>query len=374
MTDVIDEIEVVLPKLGESIHDAIVVKWLKKEGDLVTLDEPLLEVSTDKVASEIPSPVAGVLGKICVHETQKCAVGERLCLIKESAQESKKQEAVRVTPVVKKMCEQAGLDIQTLSQVIKTENNGRITKRDVEEYLNNREGREGETREPMSPLRLQIAENMIESTKIPQGYLLMQIDVTDILHKIEEKRKPFWEKTKYKLTLTPCLAKAIVQAIKHVPVMNAKYEQNAIVQREHVNLGIAVSSNHELYVPALHKAETLSLEEITIAMQKIVEKVKEKTLNTEDMQGTTITLTNFGIFGIEMGIPLVQKDQSAIIATGAIVPKLSLIDQNVQERQCMTITLSFDHRIMDGLEGCQFLQQVKKWLEKEFEKDAFFID
>jgi len=383
-----EDIIIKLPKLGESILNATVVQWFKKVGDVVEKDEPLLEVSTDKVNSEIPSPVSGVLKEILAKNDEELEVGGLLGVISSAggAKEISKTEVVIkeqaatstemsgfYSPSVMRAAQERGISFQELSKVKGTGEGGRVTKKDVEMFVESTQKkecafvppREGIERVKMNPLRKAIAENMVRSFyEAPHATLITEVDVTAPLKYIAKEKESFFAKTGTKLTITGLIAQAITKALKDYPLLNSSLEQDTIVIKKHVNLGIAVSIEQGVMVPVIRHCDSLSLEEIAKAISELSIKARSQKLTHDEVKDGTITLTNFGMTGVQIGIPIIRFPEVAIVGLGAIQRKIiPLEDDSLAIRSMMHISLTFDHRVLDGIYGCDFLTSLKKHIE-----------
>ena len=385
------EQNIILPKLGESIFSATVVQWIKQEGDRVQLDEPLLEVSTDKVNSEIPSPFAGVLKKICAYDGQELQVGEILAVIEIEEKEEEKEAEEKLSqektftekssslakeeflsPAVLRFAKERGISLEDIKNMQGSGENGRITKKDLQTYLQQKESKviekkEGEERLPMTLMRKAIAENMIKSFySAPHASLMTDIDVTSLLSLIEKEKKPFLKIHGIKLTITSFIARAIAYSMRSYPFLNASIEKDIIIMKKSVNLGVAVNIREGLMVPVIKNCEKLSLLSIAKEVMRFAEKAKANTLSVDEVKDGTVTMSNFGMTGIQMGIPIIRYPEVAIIAAGAIVKKVVPIENNqIGIRKIITVTLTFDHRVVDGMYGCGFLKEMKTYLEEK---------
>jgi len=378
--------EVKLPKLGESILSAKIVQWFKQEGESVELDEPLLEVSTDKVNSEIPAPAAGVITKILAQVDEELDVGATLCLIGEESESTpaaaeKTVETPKVqdpdsegilTPVVLRIASQKGLSIDELKKIPGTGSGGRITKRDLEAYLAKKPEAKpaaaaGDDIEhiKMSTMRKAIAESMVRSFyQAPHATLVAEIDVTKVQKHIKSVKESFLNAHGYKLTVTSFIAQAISAALHEYPLLNSSLSDDTIVLKRTVNLGIAVSVENGIMVPVIKGCHRMSLPEIAKEVALLSEKARTESLKPTDVQGSTITMTNFGMSGISMGIPIIHYPEVSIVGIGAISRKVvALDDETMAIRSMMNVSLTFDHRVIDGMYGCGFLKALKDHLE-----------
>lgn len=382
-------VEIKLPKLGESIVSATVVKWLKEEGDQVSQDEPILEVSTDKVNSEIPAPQAGVLTEILVEENQEIDVGAplaKLLIEKTTTSEDAPMQARKtvannqeekkdfLSPAVLQMARREGVSLDALTQIKGTGSGGRITKKDVESYLKGDEqpstcplaNDSSIEKLPMSGLRKAIAANMVKSFyEAPHASLVTEADVTDVMAYIKTQKEDFKSKYGVKLTITSYIVQAITEAIKNYPMVNASVEKDTILMKRFVNMGVAVSVENGVMVPVIRNSQNKDIPQIAKEINRLSEKARSNQLNQEDISAGSITMTNFGMSGMHMGIPIIRHPEVAIIGIGSIHRKvMPLEDDTIAIRQMVYLTLTFDHRIIDGIYGANFLAQVRTNLEK----------
>jgi 2-oxoglutarate dehydrogenase E2 component (dihydrolipoamide succinyltransferase) len=385
-----DPIKITLPKLGESIVSATVVQWFKKVGDLVSLDEPLLEVSTDKVNSEIPSPVAGVLQEICALPDQEVQVGEILALIS-SGQNSSKPIDVQKTissapaaassdregflsPAVMRALKEKGISLSEVDRIPHTGEGGRLTKKDVEDYASAPQIPKkahcllsaGTERVKMTAMRKAIADNMVKSFyEAPHASLITEVDVTQILRFIQEHKQSFLQKTGAKLTITAFVARAMARALQKFPLLNSSLDGDTIVMKNFVNLGIAVSVDQGVMVPVIKNCQQKDLAEIAKQIGVLAEKTRSHALAPDDIKEGSITMTNFGMTGTMIGIPIIRYPEVAIVGLGAITKKVAAMpDDSIAIRSVMMVSLTFDHRVLDGIYGCSFLNELKKLLEE----------
>lgn len=385
------EVKIALPKLGESILSATVIQWFKKVGDTIHEDEPLLEVTTDKVNSEIPSTVSGVLKEIIAKPDQEIQVGEVLAIIStdyipnaepNEAPSNKlniehvenKSMSTYFSPAVVRLAIEKGMDMEQLSKIPGTGDGGRVSKRDLETYLSERKGVSKEKKQEeginiekvkMSTMRKAIAENMVKSFyEAPHATLVTEVNVTDIVKYIAKVKQTFLQEHGYKLTVTSFIAKAIAEAVKEFPLINSSLDQDTIVVKRFVNLGIAVSVDQGIMVPVIKNCQSLSIEGLAKALSQVSHKARHAELKIEDTREGTITMTNFGMSGTLMGIPIIRYPEVAIIGIGAISKKVVVLDDDsFGIRSMLYISLTFDHRVIDGMYGCDFLNSLKKHLE-----------
>ncbi len=369
-----DEIKITLPKLGESIVSATVVQWFKKPGDRVELDEPLLEVSTDKVNSEIPSPTAGFLKEIVVPPSMELQVGEVLAILsaaKPAATAPVAPQEDFLSPSVMRLLNERGISLSDIGKIPRSGEGARLTKKDVENYQVSKapcplQRERGDTeRVQMSSLRKAIADNMVRSFyEAPHASLVTEVDVTDLVKMIQEQKHSFLQKHGTKLTITSFVARAIARSIAAFPLINASLEGETIVMKRYINLGIAVSVDQGVMVPVIRGCQNLSLVEISKQIGELAEKARTHRLAPTEVQEGSITMTNFGMTGTMIGIPIIRYPEVAIVGLGAITKKVAAMpDDSIAIRSVMMVSLTFDHRVLDGLYGCGFLSELKKNLE-----------
>lgn len=392
-----EDIRVTLPKLGESILNATVVQWFKKVGDTIKKDEPLLEVSTDKVNSEIPSPVSGVLREICAKPEQDLTVGDLLALIatSDTASVAPKSAAIQeaqaatsssemqgyYSPAILRLAREQGIDLVQLERIQGTGGGGRITKKDLEDYISRgkapcplsmgppRAASADVERVKMSAMRKAIADNMVRSFyEAPHASLICEVDVTGPLKYLEKERDNMMAKHGVKLTITSFVARAITKALQEFPFLNSSLEGDTIVVKRFVNLGVAVSVEQGIMVPVIKHCQMLNLVEIARALTTLSQKARQGSLSPDDVKEGTITMTNFGMSGVQIGIPIIRYPEVAIVGVGAIQKRVVPLEDDVLAiRSTLHISLTFDHRVLDGMYGCGFLASVKKHLENDLE-------
>lgn len=390
-------VEVFLPKLGESIVGATVVQWLKQEGDAILLDEPLVEVSTDKVNSEIPSPVAGILKKIFVVESQEIEVGALLANIEVGSTSNQGNPPLRTpqpssetelisqgkeevfSPAVLRLAQLEGVSMETLRTIEGTGEGGRITKRDVEHFAQARtraapcplqaptatSTSNQEERIVLSGMRKAIAENMVRSFyEAPHASLVIEADVTDVMKLISREKERFMETHGVKLTITSFLTQSLAKAIQQFPMLNASLEGETIIMKRYVNVGIAVNVEKGLVVPVIKNCQERSLVSLAKAIAELSSKARAGKLASQDVSEGSVTLTNFGMTGALIGVPIIRYPEVAILGAGTVQKRVVVReDDSFTIRQMMYLTLTFDHRVIDGIYGCQFLAAFKHHLE-----------
>jgi pyruvate dehydrogenase E2 component (dihydrolipoamide acetyltransferase) len=402
------QIEVVMPQMGVSVSEGTIVKWLKLEGQLVAADEPLLEISTDKVDTEVPSPADGVLGKILTLEGETVAVGTTIALITAEGEAPAEvepestptapvslepvatQPADRsfVSPVVARIAAEHSLDLGSVSG---SGHGGRVTKKDVLAHIvatatpepemvasgprpapvTSSAPSNGDRLEPMSQMRRSIAEHMRRS-RDPAAHAttVFEVDMSNVVA-IRARLKPeFLERHGVRLTYLSFVARATVEALRNWPWLNAEIRGQEIVTHSYINLciAVAVDGGKGLVVPAIRNAEGLNLLGMARAIQDVGERARSKQLAPEDVQDGTFTLTNPGGHGSVVGTPIINQPQVAILDTEALVKRPVVISDEkgvdaISVRPIMNLCLSFDHRLIDGAYAVQFMAEVRRSLE-----------
>lgn len=384
-------IELKLPKLGESIVGATVVQWLKKEGDMIRLDEPLVEVSTDKVNSEIPSPVAGKLAKIIAQVDESIEVGAIIALldvesaVTESApvEEPKIQKVATDTskeeffsPAVMRIAQMEGLSLDAIRKIEGTGEGGRVTRRDVERYCEAKPACKQakaapvvttgkEERVKLTAMRKAIADNMVRSFyEAPHASIVVEADVTEAISLINREKESFLATHGVKLTITTFLISALTKAIQQWPMLNASLEKEEIVLKRYVNVGIAVNIEQGLVVPVIKNCQDRNIVSIAKEVADLSSKARSSKLSPDDVTEGTVTLTNFGMTGAIIGVPIIRYPEVAIIGAGSVKKRVVVRDDDsFAIRHMVYLTLTFDHRVIDGIYGCNFLASFKDNLE-----------
>jgi 2-oxoglutarate dehydrogenase E2 component (dihydrolipoamide succinyltransferase) len=435
--------DVIMPQMGESVAEGTITKWLKQVGDPIERDEPLFEISTDKVDAEIPAPAAGILLEIVIPEGETVEINTVVARIgeKDEAESSepaaKKEPAAaeppatapaaaattppqakpaparsreedaedrrrtKSSPVVRKIAEEHGVD---LAHVEGTGSAGRVTKKDILAHVEQRKSPvpgpppaeaapskppatapaaaapdkpaapppvvtfpagDGDVREKMSVMRKKIADHMIESRRTSAHVQTWQ--ECDMHHVVQRRNalKGEFERAGVKLTFTSFIAEAAVRALQAFPQVNASIEDgDTIVYHRDVNLGIAVALDWGLIVPVVKQAQQMNLLGITTAIGDLAERARTKRLSVDNVQGGTFTITNPGVFGSLMGAPIINQPQVAILGVGVIKKRPVVIDDAIAIRPIMYLSLSFDHRLIDGADAAKFLSHIVKDLEK----------
>jgi len=388
-------VEVKMPQLGESVTEGTIGKWLKQVGEPVKKYEPLLEVITDKVDSEIPSPVEGTVIEIRVPEGEKVPVGTVLAVIEVGAVVTPAPTAPlrevampvaapqvltavgRLSPVVAKMIADHGIDV---SQIRGTGSGGRVTKKDVEMYLEARKGAPASTPTPsvapgaleeiipLTPMRRAIAEHMVKSkTVAPHVTSVYEVDLSRVVAYREAHKEALQQREGIDLTYTAFFVQAAVAALKAYPIVNASYSDQGIILKKRINIGVAVALPDGLIVPVIKDADNKNLAGLAKAVNDLARRAREKRLTPDDVQGGTFTITNPGIFGGLFGTPIIHQPQAAILGVGAIVKRPVVISDargdSLAIRPMVYLGLSIDHRLLDGAIADQFMSKVKEFLE-----------
>jgi 2-oxoglutarate dehydrogenase E2 component (dihydrolipoamide succinyltransferase) len=406
-----DGTEVVMPQMGESIFEGTITKWLKKAGDRVEKDEPLFEISTDKVDAEIPSPAAGVLSEIKIAEGATVQINTVVALIGGASTASPATapfpaaatasqpvaaaliEAPRLaaaaqlngggrlrsSPLVRRIAKDNNLDLR---QVTGTGSEGRITKEDVMRHLSQRGPGDptGHSAAPQAPqlaeglvpltkMRAIIAQRMVESMQIaPHVHVVYKVDMTRIARLRERERAGFEQRHAVKLTYMPFIAAAAIQALSKFPIVNASLESGSIRYHRNINLGIAVALEWGLIVPVINQAEARSFPDLSRAIADLAGRARTKKLMPNEVGGSTFTLTNSGVFGDEFGTPIINQPESAILAIGSLRKEPVILtdaegNDTIAIRSMQHFCLGFDHRLINGADGGKFMSEFKKTLE-----------
>lgn len=447
-------VNVIMPKLGESIMEATVLKWHKKVGDFVKHDEPLLDIATDKVDSEVPSTAEGILEELCCQENDVIAIGSVIAKIKTTSTEtiqaipavpnssngtenthsngqnhsqnesngqyvpyqpstveikSKQDSGKFYSPLVMNIASKEGLNLNELELIQGTGNDGRVTKKDILQYLNTRKTAQfaspNETLAPiqeetinipyvqeriaepvhapivessssdnveiieMDRMRKLISEHMTRS-KATSAHVtsFTEADVSNLVSWREKNKHEFEKREGEKITLTPLFIEALVKCLKKFPMLNASVSGDKIIIKKDINIGMATAlPTGNLIVPVIKYADQLSLIGVTKHVNRLARTARNGKLQPSDVQDGTFTFTNVGTFGSLMGTPIINQPQVAILATGAIKKKPVVIESekgdSIAIRHMMFISMSYDHRIIDGAMGSKFLSEFVKALE-----------
>ena len=416
-----------LPQVGESVTEGVIGRWLKSIGDRVERFDPLVEVVTDKVNMEMPSPVTGTLtailagegetipmgtpiaevaidGEVDLPEAQPAAVADgsqsppavspdRIgTLLKDVAPvgptgsggpisaDSPQQAAPstvrrRYSPAVLRLAEERGI---ALDEIEGTGIRGRVTLRDVRLLIEAQAAGDGsqtagsetspkqldEERVPLSAVRRTIAANMARSaTEIPQAWTLVEMDVSGMVERRRTVRDDFRQREGVNITYLPFVMKAVAESLKENPLINSSWDGDAILYKRRINVGVAAATPDGLVVPVVHDADTMSISGLAKKIDDLTARARRGELKLDDVQGGTFTLNNTGVLGSVLSQPLVNFPQAAILTTEAIVKRPVVVGDGIAIRSMMNLCMSFDHRIMDGAEASAFINSVKQRLE-----------
>jgi pyruvate/2-oxoglutarate dehydrogenase complex dihydrolipoamide acyltransferase (E2) component len=382
-------IEIAMPRMGISVAEGTIVEWRKRPGDWVEADEPVCDVSTDKVDVEIPSPAAGRLGRIVVEPGETVAVGAVLAEL-EAGMENTNDRSRVYSPIVRRMAADQDID---LGMVEGHGIGGRVRKADLLAFLKEEKEpqlhtespyrptsasdpamREGMQtlgpihRQPMSPMRRQIAKHMVESRRTAAHCTtVVEVDFARVAARRRELREAM-DRRGVHLTYLAFVARATVAALGRHPILNASVEGEEFVHHEDVNLGIAVALEDGLIVPVIRRAQRLSLEGMAAAIGDVATRAREKRLQPDEVQGGTFTITNPGQFGTVLATPIINQPQVAILDLEAVVKRPVVIerdgDDSIAIRPTACLCLSFDHRALDGAEAARFLGELREELEQ----------
>jgi len=416
---------IVMPKLGESIQEGTITKWFVKEGDTVEEDDMLFEVATDKVDSEIPSPVDGVISKIMYPEDSLVAVGEVLAVIsmdgeeeetgseeapdepkaeskpeaqtdtESSVDESRKLSNRFYSPLVKTIAKEENITLEELESIEGSGAGGRVQKKDILTYIENKgtakpETANAPTKAPaverktpmpvsigagdavveMDRVRKLIADHMVMSKQVsPHVTSVVEADVTELVLWRNKNKNAFQEKYGDKITFMPIFTEAVAAALAEYPLVNSSVDGDKIIMKKDINVGIAVAKpDGNLIVPVIRNAEQRNLVGLTKELNRLANAARTNKLDPSDIQGGTFTITNFGSFGNIIGTPIISQPQVAILATGIIEKKPAVLETPsgdvIAIRHKMYLSLSYDHRIIDGALGGAFLRRIGDILEQ----------
>jgi 2-oxoglutarate dehydrogenase E2 component (dihydrolipoamide succinyltransferase) len=391
-------IEIKVPQLPESVTDATLVSWHKKPGDIVSRDENLVDLETDKVVLEVPAPASGILAAIKVEDGATVIAGDLLALLEEgeaaaapvaeaTAEASVEATAepasrAKLSPAVRRLLDEHDLDATI---VIGSGKDGRITKSDVMDYLKSHddenvtpgdpapeleageisaEPSRSEQRVPMTRLRARIAERMVEAQHTAAMLTTFnEVDLTKVMSLRKRYKESFEKEHGVRLGYMSFFAKAAVEALKKFPAVNASIEGNDVIYHDYVDIGVAVSSERGLMVPVLRNVDRMNFAQVESGINDYAAKVREGSIGMDDLTGGTFTITNGGIFGSMLSTPILNPPQSAILGMHNIQERAMVVDGEIVVRPMMYLALTYDHRIIDGREAVQFLVSIKNSLE-----------
>ncbi len=419
------EIKLILPKMGESVAEATITSWLKKEGDKIALDEAVAEIATDKVDSEIPATHEGILKKQLFKVGDIVKVGQAFAIIEvDGSGEQATETAAEVpkavepikesvphpvqkiestptlvsksdkfySPLVRSIAQKEGLSKETLDKIAGSGKEGRVTKDDLFAYLNNKNTSNTATAPApialvaaetqykvvssgedeiieMDRMRKLIAEHMVKSKQIaPHVTSFVEIDVTSMVLWREKVKTEFEKKEGFKLTFTPLFIEAVAKAIKDFPMVNIQVDGTTIIKKKAINIGMATAlPSGNLIVPVIKNADRLNIIGLSEQVGDFSKRARENKLKPDEIQGGTFTITNVGTFGNIMGTPIINQPQVAILSTGVIKKKPVVVEtpmgDSIAIRHMMFLSLSYDHRVVDGMLGGSFLRKIGDYLE-----------
>ena len=386
-------IDLLVPALGESVVEATVAKWMKSSGDSVNADEPIVELETEKVTLEVPSPVSGILHEIVANEGANVEVGALLGILSEEKskevgnnseptlekplakepnnQSELEKKNVHLSPSVKRIITEENLDP---SQVPSTGKDGRITKGDVLESLKNQDKSEtiktseknvfDEERVPMSRLRRVVAKRLKEAQNTAAMLTTFnEVDMSSVMSLRSEYKDTFEKEHKIRLGFMGMFVKASIAALKAFPAVNAEINGDDIIYKKYNNIGVAVGTPQGLVVPVIKNAQNLSLSEIEKTINDMGTRAKDGKIGMDELSGGTFTISNGGVYGSLMSTPILNPPQSGILGMHKIQKRPIAVGDNIEIRPMMYLALSYDHRIIDGREAVSFLVKIKEIIE-----------
>ena len=406
-------IDVVMPKMGESITEGTILEWRKKPGDPIKKDEILLEIGTDKVDSEIPSTHRGIIIELLAEPNDVIEVGKVIARIEtegkpgtQKVEETKdettgleeplletveSQKKVNIlegkekyigrkkffTPVVLKIAGDEGISVSTLETLNGTGRDGRVTKKDILAFIGKKQKIKPikETERvfkddavEMDHMRKLIADHMRKSLDTSAHvYVITDVNMTEISNCIDQFEISFKEREGFKLTYTPFILSAVVKALHSFPEMNASIDGLSILYHKHINIGIAVALDNGLMVPVISNCEELNFLGMCRKVYDVAIRTREKRLFPDELQGSTFSITNYGVFNVTIGTPIINQPNVGILGVGAVKKQPVVIEStkgdSIGIRSMMNLSLGFDHRLIDGAGGSKFIDTVRNNLE-----------
>jgi len=427
------QFELVLPKMGESVAEATIIKWLKNPGDTIHEDETIVEIATDKVDSEVPSPVSGKLISQTVKVDDIVNIGSVIAVIETADSAVSQSEEIPTpdlvaavpapeppgldlltapsegtvtyenssrfySPLVKSIAAEEGITLEELEHITGTGSDGRVTKQDILDYIKDHKRKITQASAPepvrnnsaynapppaqrssvvsggdeiieMDRMRRLIADHMVMSKQVaPHVTSFIEADVTNIVKWREKIKSSFEKREGQKITFTPVFIQAVARAIKDMPMINISVEGTKIIKKKNINIGMAAAlPSGNLIVPVIRNADQLNLIGLTRAVNDLAARARVNKLLPDEVQDGTFTLTNIGSFGNVMGVPIINQPQVAIMAVGAIQKKPAVLETEFGDviaiRHKMFISMSYDHRVVDGALGGMFIKRVADYLE-----------
>ena len=432
--------EIVMPKMGESINEGTILEWRKKVGDTIELDEILLEIGTDKVDSEIPSPCEGVIVEILAKPNDVIEVGKVIAKIdsekKVNSKQSKDKKIIDTlrlddslkdkrnksdkssvvlneknkfySPVVMKILSENNISLNQLENINGTGRAGRITKKDMIQFIENMNNKKVEEKtvssikinkgedipeydikskietiktvspgkvQELSHMRKAISNHMMKSINTSAHvHLMTEIDVTEIVNFVKANQNSFYEKENFTLTYTPFILMSTIKALKSHPLVNASLINDSIHYHKHINIGLAVSIEDGLMVPTIFNCEEKNFLGLCRSVNEIANRTRLNEITPDELGGSTFSITNFGVFGIMAGTPIINQPNVGILGIGSIKKAPVVIESSHGEdaiaiRNILVASLGFDHRLIDGAGGSNFLKEIKKNIESMNLKD-----
>ena len=358
--------EVIMPKLGETMEEGTVVLWLKKEGESIKKGEGLLEIMTEKATYEIEAPQDGVLLKILVGENEVRPIGHFLAVVGEKNEDisdlTSQARRIKISPAARRLAKEYGVDLREIKG---SGPEGRIVRADIlEEAREKKEPLEKGKFLTLTGIKKLTAERMSESFKTaPHFSVSIDVDMKGVLDLIKKMAPEVERKFSVPLSLTAVLIKGVSRALKDHPLMNSRFVEGKINLIEDINLSVAVATEEGLLVPVIHKADGMSLGEISSILKELTDKARKGGLSLEDVSGGTFTVSNLGMFGVDSFIPIINPPQAAILAVGAMKDKPLVRGGKVAVTPVVSLTLVADHRVLDGVLVAAFLKRVKEILE-----------
>ena len=419
-------VDLIMPKMGESIMEATILSWLKKPGDKIEQDESVLEVATDKVDTEVPSTHAGVLKEILAKDGEVVKVGTAIAVIATDGDDNKSTDTPATqtkskssgptpepviaeaksngagqvavadfkssdrfySPLVKNIAKEENIPVAELETVPGTGSEGRVTKKDILAYVQQRKSGHtistGLTSKPlvaasigasdeiiqMDRMRKMISERMVDSKRIsPHVTSFVEADVTNVVNWRNKVKSAFQKKEGDTLTFTPIFIEAVVKAIKDFPMINIQVDGDKIIKKKDINIGMAVAlPSGNLIVPVIRNADQYTIVGIAKAVNDLAKRARENKLKPDELAGGTYSISNVGSFGNVMGTPIIMQPQVAILALGAIQKKPAVVEtpdgDAIAIRHKMFLSHSYDHRVVDGALGGMFVRRVADYLEQ----------
>jgi pyruvate dehydrogenase E2 component (dihydrolipoamide acetyltransferase) len=362
---------VVMPKLSLTMKEGTVGKWYKKEGDTVEKGEPIVEVVSEKATYDLEAPASGILREILVEEGVDASVNAVLATITALSEAFSEQEIsveppqavderVLASPAAKRLAREHGID---LSLVRGSGPDGRIVEEDVQRFMEETRGILPRVKEiiPLTGFRKTSAERVSMSFKTaPHSTIMMEVDVSKAVGLHE----------RLQVSYTAIIVKAVANALTEHPMINSTLDGNQIKIFEDVNVGIAVAAEHGLVVPVVRGADKKSVKDIDTAIKELTEKARKGKLAREELTGGTFTITNLGMHGVEFFTPIINPPEAAILGVGKITEKPVVINGKVEAKPKIMMSLSYDHRIVDGVPASEFLSKVKEKIEKTLEFES----